>query len=210
MVKKDGYRFEYPDAKCIYANEQHPLVRLFSTHDDLIGTKRTFDVAIAIGTGTDVDGLHANGRSLANALGAHELFRKGRVRNVMLVGGNPPDRGNVEALAMLRSLMQFGQEIPSDNLAMDIRSRSTVENAVNALEIMEARKWRSAIILAEAMHAGRVRATFRKQWKGLDRECLVIRTFGAYGASTGTHTTPVSFFCREMAVRAYSRYKGWS
>jgi uncharacterized SAM-binding protein YcdF (DUF218 family) len=193
----------------VYANCDHFLVKNFSGRNDPVWPEDKFDVAIAIGTGTSADGTNANWRSGANAVNAATFVHNGQAANLILSGGNGPVKGVgvTEAQGMLIKLKEFGlYEQIKDRIIMEQESHTTRENALRCLEIMAARNWTSAVICAEALHSRRVRATFRKQWAGTGIKMAVIRTFGMYGNSTGTHTTPVTFLAREIVATLASRY----
>ena len=80
---------------------------------------------------------------------ALELYRAGAAEHLIFSGGlgaNPPS----EAEMMRR--IAFASQIPADAIVLEDQSHSTEENLANSKAIMDARGWRTAIIVSDAFH----------------------------------------------------------
>jgi uncharacterized SAM-binding protein YcdF (DUF218 family) len=95
-------------------------------------------------------------------LHAARLFREGRVKHILVSGGNLPwETTNVsEALLVADLLVEFG--VPSTAIVMETDSRNTYENAVNSAGIMTSHGWRSVLLVTSAAHMPRALAVFRR------------------------------------------------
>jgi uncharacterized SAM-binding protein YcdF (DUF218 family) len=71
------------------------------------------------------------------------------------VGGNPPS----EAEVMRRIAASAG--VPAEALVLEDRSHSTEENLANAKKLMDARGWRSAVIVSDPFHLSRAETMAR-------------------------------------------------
>lgn len=172
------------------------------------------DVAIAIGIGVNKAGNGPNGRSRANALQAEMFYNSElyRANNILLLGGGKPHpiTGMTEAAGM-KLAIHWTRYQAEKTLFLEEISDSTLLNATAGLRIMKEQGWKSAIICAEALHAGRVESTFRKQWRAHGLEFMVIPTFGQYDESDGMFTTPAGFFFYNTFIAApVSKFYGWS
>jgi uncharacterized SAM-binding protein YcdF (DUF218 family) len=198
-------------------SRKNPWVRLACTFPSPVRDAETvddseiYDVAIAIGIGVTPAGTGPSPRSFANVKTAFEFWRAGKARQILLCGGNGivkgAGNGMTEAEAMYVALKS---RVPDGRVHLDKASTTTAENAQEALRFMHEHNWRSAIITAEAIHANRVYATFRKQWAGTHLRFTVVRTYGAYGNSAGWPTTPFPFLLYNTAAGVVSKLKGWS
>lgn len=92
-----------------------------------------------------------------------ELYRAGYAPRIILSGGlgsNPPS----EAEAMRRLALAAG--VPAGALVLEDSSHSTEENLANAKAIMDARGWRTALIVSAPYHL--LRAEIIAQDLGMD------------------------------------------
>lgn len=94
-------------------------------------------------------------------LRAFELFRGGRVRNVLVSGGTVfPRTGDVaEADLLAAKLAAWG--VPPERIAVERSSRNTRESAVAASRLAAARGWRTLLVVTSAAHARRALGCFR-------------------------------------------------
>jgi uncharacterized SAM-binding protein YcdF (DUF218 family) len=117
------------------------------------------------------------------------LYRAGYAPNLILcggVGGNPPS----EAEVMRRLAASAG--VPADALILEDQSHSTEENLANAKKLMDARGWRSAVIVSDPFHLYRAEIIARD---------LGIEAYGSGASDSPTHTTSqlrVQYTAREV------------
>lgn len=134
-----------------------------------------YDAAIVLGGGIDPAASKGSGEAELNAGGdrivaGYELFRSGRVRNLLLSAGGPDAGEPVEAdwgAALYRRL-----GVPADRLHLERESRNTRENAERSARIVKDQGWRSLVLVTSAMHMPRAAATFRKA--GLEVDLLPV------------------------------------
>ena len=93
---------------------------------------------------------------------AWRLFRAGKVRSILVVGGNLPWGAATEPEAVLikQFLLELG--VPESAIAIETSSRNTYENAHNAAAILAANDWRSILLVTSGMHMPRAVATFAR------------------------------------------------
>jgi len=117
----------------------------------------TFDVIIVLGTRVTVDGRPSPSmaRRMASAL---DLVRTGLAGDLLLSGGSVGSRP-AEAIVMREMAVAGG--VPVARLAVEDRSRSTVENAIGCAAVMAGRGWRRALIVSDGYHLPRALLAFR-------------------------------------------------
>ncbi|MCX7839766.1 MAG: YdcF family protein, partial [Anaerolineae bacterium] len=98
------------------------------------------------------------------------------------VGKNPPS----EAEVMRRLAVSAG--IPAEVLVLEDRSRSTEENLANAKALMDARGWRTAVIVSDPFH--------------LYRAELIARDLGMEAYGSGAQSSPT--FARALSRVQYT------
>jgi uncharacterized SAM-binding protein YcdF (DUF218 family) len=119
------------------------------------------------------------------------LFRAGYARRLILCGGlgqNPP----AEAEAMRRIAIAAG--VPAEALVLDDTSHSTEENLAHAWQIMQARGWKSALIVSDPFHLLRAK---------LIAADLGIEAYGSPASDSPTYTNPsmrIWYTAREAAA----------
>ena len=93
-------------------------------------------------------------------LRAARLYRSGKVRQVLAVGGNQPWLGGSvpEAEAMRDLLVEWG--VPRDAVFTETRSETTRENALFASEIIRAQGWKRMLLVTSAAHMARAVGSF--------------------------------------------------
>ncbi|MCI0474956.1 MAG: YdcF family protein [Anaerolineales bacterium] len=106
------------------------------------------------------------------------LYQAGYASNLILCGGvgaNPPS----EAEVMRRVATSAG--VPAAALVLEDRSHSTEENLANAKILMDARGWRSAVIVSDPFHLYRAEMIARD---------LGIEAYGSGASASPTYTAP--------------------
>jgi uncharacterized SAM-binding protein YcdF (DUF218 family) len=95
-------------------------------------------------------------RRIAHAIA---VYRQGRVGSLLLSGGvvrHPP------AEAALMRLAALAAGVPEDALAIEDRSRNTLENAQYCAPIIARRGWRRVLLITDSYHLPRSLYTFRR------------------------------------------------
>ena len=85
------------------------------------------------------------------------LFEAGRAETLLLSGRGREDW--VEADVMGEQARAAG--VPDAHIVLEDESRTTLENAVFSARIMDARGWRSALVVTDALHLPRALLAFR-------------------------------------------------
>jgi uncharacterized SAM-binding protein YcdF (DUF218 family) len=95
---------------------------------------------------------------------AAALYRSGKARWVVVAAGNRPERAaeQVEAAAIREMLVQLG--VPASAILEEGTSRTTRENARNALTIVQRLGARRVLLVTSATHMPRAMQTFEKVW----------------------------------------------
>lgn len=181
--------------------------RSFETEDDDLPEKA--DVIIAVGADVSRDGQFASPYSRAIAEKAVKLYRQGKARAVLLVGGNTAEGmtgGVTEAGGMA---LVVGNRIPRGNLLLETESRNTIENARLALPILQAKGWTSAIAVAQQWHARRVRAILRKTWGETGIRVFVVKARSDYGGGSQLRLAHfLAFFVWDAVGFTYAWLRG--
>jgi uncharacterized SAM-binding protein YcdF (DUF218 family) len=101
------------------------------------------------------------GRGSSRILQAARLYRAGKVKKILVVGGNPPWEASAvpEAEYMRALLVEWG--VPQDAILTAGESRNTFENALEAAQLREKTAFRSALLVTSGTHMPRAMATFR-------------------------------------------------
>ncbi len=87
-----------------------------------------------------------------------ELFEAGEADYLLFTGGlgrHPP----AEAEVMRQIAISSG--VPPERIAVETRSRSTLENAMHSARIMADRGWHSALLVSDQLHLPRAVLSFR-------------------------------------------------
>jgi len=136
------------------------------------GATRTFrpeaayDAAVVLTGFVDASASRASGETeLTGAVDrltrAFELFREGRVRVLVLSGGNvsPAPGEPVEAERLSGLLQRWG--VPADRIVVEPRSRNTRENALETARVVAERNLPSLLLVTSALHMPRALGCFR-------------------------------------------------
>jgi uncharacterized SAM-binding protein YcdF (DUF218 family) len=94
-------------------------------------------------------------------LQAARLYRMGKVKKILLVGGNLPWNTYPvsEAELMHQLLIEWG--VPSNDIRVAGQSRNTYENALEAIQLRDTTKFDSALLITSATHMPRAMAVFQ-------------------------------------------------
>lgn len=97
---------------------------------------------------------------------AGQLFRAGKARWLILVGGNQPGFDDLppEAEAMREMLRVMG--VPERAMRLETRSRNTDENAAYSLQKVQQTGARRVLLVTSALHMPRAMAVFQAAWQG--------------------------------------------
>jgi uncharacterized SAM-binding protein YcdF (DUF218 family) len=131
-----------------------------------IAESPTADVAILLGGGVASPAPPRIAPELNDAgdrvLHAARLFKSGKVRRVLVSGGNIPwvSGGASEAELMRDYLIEFG--VPADAIEFAGQSRNTHQNAREIAAMWANGRFRSALLVTSAAHMPRAMAVFRK------------------------------------------------
>ncbi len=107
--------------------------------------------------------FNSNGNRLTQAI---ELFRQGKIRQILFTGGLAPSLGEHEAEAgrVRRYLKRIG--FPMHAVRFEEKSRNTYENAVFAWKLLEPERKRGkrhrTLLLTDGFHMRRAQLCFRK------------------------------------------------
>lgn len=115
------------------------------------------DLIVVLGAGVQRDGRAGWALTRRSQQGA-ELWRQGFAPLIVCSGGQPPNRPRSEAEACRDVLLREG--VPDSAIRMEMRSRSTEENAIYTRELMDAEGWERAIIVSDSYHVLRARWLF--------------------------------------------------
>lgn len=124
------------------------------------------DVAILLGGSTQPSTAPRQSVELLGAadriMHAADLYRTGKVRQIILSGGETPWNapGGTEAAAMVIVLEKFG--VPRSAMILESESRTTSENAAMVAGIYREHHFQSALLVTSAVHMRRALAVYRR------------------------------------------------
>jgi uncharacterized SAM-binding protein YcdF (DUF218 family) len=150
------------------------------------------------------------------ALHAWRFYRAGKAEHVVISGGNMPWQRSVapEAELIADFLVELG--VPRSALYLDVKSRNTRENALNAAEIFAAQGWQTGLLVTSGSHMPRALAAFRDVGLDLTPAATDIRVqYPIYDSlidflpdAEGLSRTTAAI--REMIGMQVYRYRGWA
>ncbi len=149
---------------------------------------QVYDAVIVLGGMVDAPASRASGEAeldgaVDRVLRGFELVRSGRARNVLLSGGVVfPQPGDVpEADRLAAKLAQWG--VPPDRIAVEPRSRTTRENAIESAKVAAAHGWRTLLLVTSFAHVPRALGAFRAV--GLEPDVLPVDRRAGDGRGRG-------------------------
>lgn len=94
---------------------------------------------------------------------AMQLYRAGRIKKVLVTGGNLPWLPNaIPEAELIRSFLVDWGNIPPDIIEIATQSRNTRENALEIKKLWEDQPFKSALLITSAAHMPRAIAVFQK------------------------------------------------
>jgi vancomycin permeability regulator SanA len=133
---------------------------IYVTLDGVLDYKGKADIAVVLGNRVDADS------SLSPVLEgrvdkALQLYRRGRVRRIMVSGGRGLHTDRVpEGMAMKRYLIEQG--VPADRIIEDNDGENTYLTAVDFKKVNESLHCQSVIVVSTFYHITRCKYIFRK------------------------------------------------
>ena len=177
------------------------LEKLIVIADDPVEQAETI---IAVGCTLNRTGTKCSPMSRAIALQARERFLAGEAKYVLFVGnGYTKPMPTTEARAMAEVA-----DLPPEVCFFEERSHTTRMNALEIERIMTERGWKSAIVVAQQLHARRVRWALRK---ASDKKLYVVKAWSRYGDSSKWFMNYfLTFLAWDTASLLYFKLRGWA
>ncbi len=129
------------------------LLALTIVHYGAEDRARPADVIVVLGGGVD-----GTARRTQHAV---QLYRQGYAPYILCTGGVGRDGIFSEAAYCAQVAQQAG--VPAAAIALEERSHSTEENAIQAAAMMQARGWQTAVLVSDDYHLWRARWIFSRQ-----------------------------------------------
>jgi uncharacterized SAM-binding protein YcdF (DUF218 family) len=134
----------------------------------------TYDVVVLLGGTVSALGASADevswGDNVERLTVTFDLLRAGRARHVIVSGGALRDGLPTEAEFLARQLEAWG--IAKERIIVEPEARNTAENAQRSKALVDARGFRSIVIVTSAFHMPRSLGCFRAA--GLDPDTLAV------------------------------------
>ena len=94
------------------------------------------------------------------------LYQSGYANKILLTGGSPGCEKTTEAQIMKRQAVS--SRVPEDDILLEEQARTTYENAKYSLEIMRAKKFKSAILVTSPYHTRRTSMIFNRLFEDIE------------------------------------------
>ena len=94
------------------------------------------------------------------------LYQSGYANKILLTGGSHGFEKTAGVQIMKRQALSSG--VPEDDILLEEQARSTYENAKYSLEIMRAKKFKSAVIVTSPYHTRRASMIFSRLFEGIE------------------------------------------
>jgi uncharacterized SAM-binding protein YcdF (DUF218 family) len=130
-------------------------VRIYTYGNSFVDMKA--DAAIVLGAAVWGDEVSPVFRERINH--AVDLYRSGRVRKIILTGGQGNSDELTEAAAARRYAVQNG--VPEKDILIEETSHTTYENVVNAKQLADANGLKKVLIVSDPLHMKRAVAMAR-------------------------------------------------
>lgn len=124
------------------------------------------DVAVVLGGGVGQPlpphGTQDAGEAVDRVLQAARILRAGRADAILASGGKLPwlAASKTEAELIADLLVELG--VPPSVIVLESESGNTRENAVNSVELLRSRNWKSLLLVTSAAHMPRAIAAFER------------------------------------------------
>ncbi len=166
-------------------------------------TPATRDVIIILGGGivTDLKMLPWGVQERVDA--GLELYTQGYSKHIIVAGGQVQGYSYTESQFMEAYIRQRGFD--EAEVIEESQSRSTYENAINSLAIMEAQNWETAFVVTSDYHTARACNVFEKlnadiicsaAYKSAGFEGNFFRNFNEFRATIREYTATVYYLMR--------------
>jgi uncharacterized SAM-binding protein YcdF (DUF218 family) len=177
-----------------------------------------YDAAVVLGGMVDGGASRASGEvELSEASDrvtrALELWRSGRVRAIVLSGGDvwPRPGEPPEAERLAAKLVAWG--VPAEAVVIEGKSRNTRENAIETARVVAARGYTSLVLVTSALHMPRALGCFRAV--GLTPDALPVDRRGSDGSGDGwlpraSELSKATDVLRELGGRLAYRVMGYT
>jgi uncharacterized SAM-binding protein YcdF (DUF218 family) len=117
--------------------------------------------------------------------------------------------GVTNAQVMAEYAQQSG--VPSENLLLEDRSRTTYENLCFSWDIIREQGWLQPTLVTLDLYTRRAVATARRQgWTGFHWLSVYSKGEPAYGHKWLQTHSRLTIFCYEVGAMVYSRLAGWA
>lgn len=103
-----------------------------------------------------------------------ELYNMGYAPHVLLTGIDPKYYRQEKPNWREKRLHEFG--IPKKAINVDIRSETTWDEALNSVEIMTQKGWKSAIVVSDPPHMLRLHNTWKRAFKRSSKTFILVAT----------------------------------
>ncbi|MFC1651614.1 YdcF family protein [Patescibacteria group bacterium] len=167
------------------------------------------DAILCVGIDTTPDGQAASPQSIEIARKAARLYHLGLANTIICSGGYHVKGGVTEAKGMKNFLVL--QNVPPKKIILEEESTRTYLNADKILPLIQDNNHQKVIIVAQQLHARRVRSTFRKRWESTGIEIIVVKAFSRYGGGSQKRLNSFwRFLLWDTLAYFLSWLKGWS
>jgi uncharacterized SAM-binding protein YcdF (DUF218 family) len=146
-----------------------------------------------------------------------KIYRAGKAKTVIVAAGNQPwnQHGVPEAKLISELLVEWG--VLPQAIALDIASKNTRENAVNAASLLGEYGCQSSLLVTSALHMPRAVAAFRKVGAEMFPVAVDVASFGGGGLGSlasfipqaGALATTSAVIKEWMGIWIY-RWRGWN
>jgi uncharacterized SAM-binding protein YcdF (DUF218 family) len=179
----------------------------------------TYDAVIVLGGGIDTAVTLETGRTsfmdaAERLLTAFDLLRSGRAKNVILSGGYEEPRvpgAESEANVMADQLEAWG--IDAHRIAVEERSTTTHENAVESVKIARAKAWTHDLLVTSAAHMPRALGCFVHEGLPVDTLAVDFHTTSRRPTRWLPRAQALwdsTWAIREIVGRFVYRLRGWT
>jgi uncharacterized SAM-binding protein YcdF (DUF218 family) len=163
------------------------------------------DAIVVLGAWANVRG-ELNESGLRRAIAAGDLYRAGVARTVVITGSVPmrPDAGDSLG-ASAKFLQELG--VPATAITVENHSEDTHESAVNMAAMARVRGWKRLVLVTDATHMRRTRASFVHE--GVTVFCEPTMMWQIDGNGASNRLAKLGAIVHEYGGLLYYRARGW-